>query len=134
MVNKISELWVKDLPDHIKEYLNCPPFTYIATIEAVLMLGALPVFAEIDLVRSIDDMYGLTQVFWIQYGLQNVNNYGVVSLKPSYAIRYEERNPHYYTEKSSGTRYIYQSDVGWDKLDSLYKELMREEKLNKLGI
>ncbi len=26
----------------------CPPFTYIATIEAVLMLGALPVFAEID--------------------------------------------------------------------------------------
>lgn len=25
-----------------------PPFTYIATIEAVLMLGALPVFAEID--------------------------------------------------------------------------------------
>ena len=26
----------------------CPPFTYIASIEAVLMLGALPVFAEID--------------------------------------------------------------------------------------
>lgn len=26
----------------------CPPFTYIATVEAVLMLGALPVFAEID--------------------------------------------------------------------------------------
>lgn len=26
----------------------CPPFTYIATIEAILMLGALPVFAEID--------------------------------------------------------------------------------------
>lgn len=26
----------------------CPPFTYIATIEAVLMLGGLPVFAEID--------------------------------------------------------------------------------------
>ena len=26
----------------------CPPFTYIATIEAVLLLGALPVFAEID--------------------------------------------------------------------------------------
>ena len=26
----------------------CPPFTYIATIEAVLMLGALPVFADID--------------------------------------------------------------------------------------
>jgi len=26
----------------------CPPFTYIATIEALLMLGALPVFAEID--------------------------------------------------------------------------------------
>ncbi|MCX8019556.1 MAG: DegT/DnrJ/EryC1/StrS family aminotransferase [Chitinophagaceae bacterium] len=25
-----------------------PPFTYIATVEAVLMLGALPVFAEID--------------------------------------------------------------------------------------
>ena len=25
----------------------CPPFTYIATVEAVLMLGALPVFAEI---------------------------------------------------------------------------------------
>lgn len=25
-----------------------PPFTYIATIEAVLLLGALPVFAEID--------------------------------------------------------------------------------------
>ena len=107
MVNKISELWVKDMPDSIKQDLN-------------------------DLVRSIDDMYGLTQIFWIQYGLRN--NYGVVSLKPSYAIRYEERNPHYYTEKSSGTRYIYQSDVGWDKLDSLYKELMREEKLNKLGI
>lgn len=109
MKNKISELWVKDMPDSIKEDLN-------------------------DLVRSIDDMYGLTQVFWIQYGLQNVNNYGVVSLRPSYAIRYEERNPHYYTEKSSGTRYIYQCDVGWNKLDSLYKELMREEKLNKLGI
>ena len=108
MVNKISELWVKDLPDHIKEVLN-------------------------DLVRSIDE-YGLTQIFWIQYGLQNVNNYGVVSLKPCYAIRYEERNPHYYTEKSSGTRYIYQCDDFWNKLDSLYKELMREEKLNKLGI
>ncbi len=26
----------------------CPPFTYIASVEAVLMLGALPVFAEID--------------------------------------------------------------------------------------
>ena len=26
----------------------CPPFTYIATIEAILFLGALPVFAEID--------------------------------------------------------------------------------------
>ncbi len=26
----------------------CPPFTYIATVEAILMLGALPVFAEID--------------------------------------------------------------------------------------
>jgi 8-amino-3,8-dideoxy-alpha-D-manno-octulosonate transaminase len=26
----------------------CPPFTYIATLEAILMLGALPVFAEID--------------------------------------------------------------------------------------
>jgi 8-amino-3,8-dideoxy-alpha-D-manno-octulosonate transaminase len=26
----------------------CPPFTYIATIEAILLLGALPVFAEID--------------------------------------------------------------------------------------
>lgn len=26
----------------------CPPFTYIATIEAILMLGGLPVFAEID--------------------------------------------------------------------------------------
>ncbi len=26
----------------------CPPFTYIATIEAILILGALPVFAEID--------------------------------------------------------------------------------------
>lgn len=26
----------------------CPPFTYIATVEAVLLLGALPVFAEID--------------------------------------------------------------------------------------
>ncbi len=26
----------------------CPAFTYVATIEAVLMLGALPVFAEID--------------------------------------------------------------------------------------
>ncbi|MBC7693906.1 MAG: DegT/DnrJ/EryC1/StrS family aminotransferase [Burkholderiales bacterium] len=26
----------------------CPPFTYMATVEAVLMLGALPVFAEID--------------------------------------------------------------------------------------
>ena len=25
-----------------------PPFTYIATVEAVLFLGALPVFAEID--------------------------------------------------------------------------------------
>lgn len=25
-----------------------PPFTYIATVEAVLMIGALPVFAEID--------------------------------------------------------------------------------------
>lgn len=25
-----------------------PPFTYVATIEAVLMLGAIPVFAEID--------------------------------------------------------------------------------------
>ena len=109
MVNKISELWVKDMPDSIKQDLN-------------------------DLVRSIRDMNGLTQIFWIQYGLQNVNNYGVVSLKPCYAIRYEERNPHYYTEKSSGTRYIYQSDVGWDKLDSLYKELMREEKLNQLGI
>jgi hypothetical protein len=36
--------------------------------------------------------------------------------------------------QASGTRYLYQGDVGWDKLDSLYKELMREEKLNKLGI
>jgi 8-amino-3,8-dideoxy-alpha-D-manno-octulosonate transaminase len=26
----------------------CPPFTYIATIEAILFLGGLPVFAEID--------------------------------------------------------------------------------------
>jgi 8-amino-3,8-dideoxy-alpha-D-manno-octulosonate transaminase len=26
----------------------CPPFTYIATIEAILFLGALPVFAEVD--------------------------------------------------------------------------------------
>jgi 8-amino-3,8-dideoxy-alpha-D-manno-octulosonate transaminase len=26
----------------------CPPFTYIATIEAILLLGASPVFAEID--------------------------------------------------------------------------------------
>lgn len=26
----------------------CPPFTYVATIEAILLLGALPVFAEID--------------------------------------------------------------------------------------
>ena len=26
----------------------CPPFTYIATVEAILLLGALPVFAEID--------------------------------------------------------------------------------------
>jgi 8-amino-3,8-dideoxy-alpha-D-manno-octulosonate transaminase len=26
----------------------CPPFTYIATVEAVLFLGALPVFAEVD--------------------------------------------------------------------------------------
>ena len=26
----------------------CPPFTYVATVEAILMLGALPVFAEID--------------------------------------------------------------------------------------
>jgi hypothetical protein len=111
MTNKISELSVKDLPENIKENLN-------------------------DLVRSTEDMIGLTQVFWIQYGLQNVNNYGVVSLKPSYAIRYEEINPHYYTEtiKSSGTRYIYQGDDCWNKLDSLYKELMREEKLNKLGI
>ena len=114
MKNKISELWVKDMPDSIKEDLN-------------------------DLVRSLSDMSGLTQVFWIQYGLQNVNNYGVVSLKPSYAIRYEERNPHYIafikrSTKSSGTRYIYQGDDCWNKLDSLYKELMREEKLNKLGI
>ena len=111
MKNKISELWVKDIPDSIKEDLN-------------------------DLVRSIDDMSGLTQVFWIQYGLQNVNNYGVVSPKPSYAIRYEEENPYYHNKptKSSGTRYLYQCDDFWNKLDSLYKELMREEKLNKLGI
>jgi hypothetical protein len=122
MTNKISELSVKDLPDHIKENLN-------------------------DLVRSIRDMNYLTQIFWIQYGLQNVNNYGVVSQKPSYAIRYEEINTYgkyiktnifwatrYKEDKSSGTRYLYQGDVGWDKLDSLYKELMREEKLNKLGI
>jgi hypothetical protein len=111
MTNKISELWVKDMPDSIKENLN-------------------------DLVRSIRDMNGLTQIFWIQYGLQNVNNYGVVSPKPSYAIRYEEENPYYHNKstKSSGTRYLYQSDDGWDKLDSLYKELMREEKLNQLGI
>lgn len=26
----------------------CPPFTYIATIEAVLFIGAIPIFAEID--------------------------------------------------------------------------------------
>ena len=26
----------------------CPPFTYIATIEAILFLGGLPVFAEVD--------------------------------------------------------------------------------------
>jgi len=120
MTNKISELWVKDLPDHIKENLN-------------------------DLVRNIRDMNGLTQIFWIQYGLQNVNNYGVVSQKPSYAIRYEEINKYYKygrhtrdvddkSAKSSGTRYLYQGDVGWDKLDSLYKGIMREEKLNKLGI
>jgi hypothetical protein len=112
MTNKISELWVKDLPDHIKENLN-------------------------DLVRNIRDMNGLTQIFWIQYGLQNVNNYGVVSQKPSYAIRYEEINTYGNISKwwkSSGTRYLYQGDAGWDKLDSLYKELMREEKLNKIGI
>ena len=115
MTNKISELWVKDLPEHIKENLN-------------------------DLVRSIRDMNYLTQIFWIQYGLQNVNNYGVVSQKTSYAIRYEEINTYgkyiknIKEDKSSGTRYLYQGDVGWDKLDSLYKELMREEKLNKLGI
>ena len=114
MTNKISELSVKDLPYHIKENLN-------------------------DLVGSLEDMIGLTQVFWIQYGLQNVNNYGVVSLKPSYAIRYEEINPYYIalikrSTKSSGTRYIYRDDDCWNKLDSLYKELMREEKLNKLGI
>lgn len=30
------------------DHVICPPFTYIATIEAILMLGALPVFAEID--------------------------------------------------------------------------------------
>ena len=41
MKNKISELWVKDMPDSIKEDLN-------------------------DLVRSLSDMSGLTQVFWIQ--------------------------------------------------------------------
>ena len=117
MVNKISELWVKDMPDNIKEDIN-------------------------DLVRSIRDMNGLTQIFWIQYGLQNVNNYGVVSPKPSYAIRYEEKNPYYHIDlevitkstKSSGTRYLYQSDDGWDKLDLLYKGIMREEKLKKLGI
>jgi len=124
MTNKISELSVKDLPEHIKENLN-------------------------DLVRSIRDMNYLTQIFWIQYGLQNVNNYGVVSQKPSYAIRYEEISyairyeeintygkyiKNIKEDKSSGTRYLYQGDVGWDKLDSLYKELMREEKLNKLGI
>jgi len=115
MTNKISELCVKDLPKHIKENLN-------------------------DLVRSMSGMNYLTQIFWIQYGLQNVNKYGVVSQKPSYAIRYEEINTYgkyiknIKEDKSSGTRYLYQGDVGWDKLDSLYKELMREEKLNKLGI
>ena len=30
------------------DHVICPPFTYIATIEAILLLGALPVFAEID--------------------------------------------------------------------------------------
>ena len=106
MTNKISELWVKDMPDSIKQDLN-------------------------DLVRSIRDMNGLTQIFWIQYGLQNVNNYGVVSPKPSYAIRYEEENPYYHNKL---TTYFYQSDDGWDKLDSLYKGILREEKLNQLGI
>jgi hypothetical protein len=116
MVNKISELSVRDLPEHIKENIN-------------------------DLIRSFSDMDGLIQVFWIQYGLKNVMNYSVVSLKPSYAVRYEEsfpyyQNPYYQNKKatSSGTRYFYQGDSDWSKLDSLYKELMRGEKLNKLGI
>jgi len=111
MVNKISELSVRDLPDHIKENIN-------------------------DLIRSFSDMDGLIQVFWIQYGLKNVMNYSVVSLKPSYAVRYEDSFPYYQNKKatSSGTRYFYQGDSDWSKLDSLYKELMREEKLNKLGI
>jgi hypothetical protein len=128
MTNKISELWVKDLPEHIKENLN----------DLVRSIND-------DLVRSINDMDRLTQVFWIQYGLQNVNNYGVISLRPSYAVRYEEISKYYKygrhtrdvadkSAKSSGTRYIYQGDDCWNKLDSLYKELMREEKLNKLGI
>ena len=32
----------------VGDEIICPPFTYIATVEAILMLGALPVFAEID--------------------------------------------------------------------------------------
>lgn len=30
------------------DHVIVPPFTYVATIEAVLMLGAIPIFAEID--------------------------------------------------------------------------------------
>jgi len=29
----------------VGDEIICPPFTYIATVEAILMLGALPVFA-----------------------------------------------------------------------------------------
>jgi hypothetical protein len=110
MVEKISELSVIDLPQHIRE-------TVIETI------------------KSLSHMDDLVNIFWIQYGLKHVMSGGIVSLKPSYAIRYEEVATYYNPKStSSGTRYFYQGDDDWNKLDSLYKELIRDLKLNKLGI